>query len=163
MDAASAIVEIASGSGNTGPGDSASSAGTSDSIKRKQPESVVTFPFQPPKKRVRVDRPGAGWMRGEEGRHLTGVESEIERLGLRTAPWEWTQARMEWVRPQGPREKRLVAQQKKKMCSRLCLVCFFFFYLPIVGGSTPKDGTVFFFSHGMTRNITNQFLNKTKK
>jgi hypothetical protein len=47
MDAANAIIEIASGSGNTGLGDSVSSAGTSDSIKRKQPDSVVTLPFQP--------------------------------------------------------------------------------------------------------------------
>ncbi len=68
MDAASAIVKIATGCGNTGPGDSASNAGTSDSHKRKQPESVVTFPSQPLKKRVGTDRPGAGWMRGEEDR-----------------------------------------------------------------------------------------------
>jgi hypothetical protein len=64
MDAASAIVEIATGCGNTEPGDSASSAGTSDSHKRKQPESVVTFPSQPVKKRGGTDRPRAGWMRG---------------------------------------------------------------------------------------------------
>ncbi len=68
MDAASAIVEIASGSGNTGLGDSASSAGTSDSLKRKQPDSVVTFPFRPPKRKLREDWIGAGWMRGEEDR-----------------------------------------------------------------------------------------------
>jgi hypothetical protein len=66
MDAASAIVEIATGCGNTEPGDLASSAGTSDTNKRKQPESVVTFPSQPVKKRGGKDRPGAGWMRGEE-------------------------------------------------------------------------------------------------
>jgi hypothetical protein len=68
MDAASAIIEVASGSGNTGLGDSASSAGTSDSLKRKQPDSVVTFPFQPPKRKLREDWIGAGWMRGEEDR-----------------------------------------------------------------------------------------------
>jgi hypothetical protein len=68
MDTASAIVEIATGCGNTKPGDLASSAGTSDSHTRKQPESVVTFPSQPVKKRGRIDRPGAGWMRGEEDR-----------------------------------------------------------------------------------------------
>jgi hypothetical protein len=73
MDAASAIVEIATGSGNTGLGDLASNAGTSDSLKRKQPDSVVTFPFQPPKKRAGVDRPGAGWMRGEEDRGRAGI------------------------------------------------------------------------------------------
>jgi hypothetical protein len=68
MDAANAIIEIASGSGNTGLGDSASSAGTSDSVKRKQPDSVVTLPFQPPKRQLREDRIRAGWMRGEEDR-----------------------------------------------------------------------------------------------
>jgi hypothetical protein len=68
MDAASAIVEIASGSGNTGLGDSASSAGTLDSLKRKQPDLVVTLPFQPPKRKLREDCVGAGWMRGEEDR-----------------------------------------------------------------------------------------------
>jgi hypothetical protein len=52
MDAASAIVEIATGCGNTEPGDSASSTGTSDAHKRKQPVSVVTFPSQPVKKGV---------------------------------------------------------------------------------------------------------------
>jgi hypothetical protein len=68
MDAANAIIKIASGSGNTGLGDSASIAGTSDSLKRKQPDSVVTLPFQPPKRQLREDRIGAGWMRGEEDR-----------------------------------------------------------------------------------------------
>jgi hypothetical protein len=50
MDAASAIVEIATGCGNSEPGESASSTGSSDVHKRKQPESVVTFPSQPAKK-----------------------------------------------------------------------------------------------------------------
>jgi hypothetical protein len=69
---------------------------------------------------------------------------------------------MERARPQGPREKRLVAQQKKKI-AQLAMPCVFYFFLPAhCWGSAPKDGTVFFFSHGMTRNITNQFVKKIK-
>jgi hypothetical protein len=83
MDAASAIVEIATESGNTGPGDSASSAGTSDSLKRKQPESVITFPYQPPKKRTGEDRPRAGWMRGEEDRGRGRGRGDFQRRGNR--------------------------------------------------------------------------------
>jgi hypothetical protein len=68
LDAANAIVELASGSGNTGLGDSASGTGTSDTTKRKQPDSVVTLPFQQPKRRPKENRASAGWMRGEEDR-----------------------------------------------------------------------------------------------
>ncbi len=68
LDAANAIVELAAGSGNTGPGDSASSTGTSDTSKRKQPDSVVTLPFQQQKKRHKENRISAGWIRGEEDR-----------------------------------------------------------------------------------------------
>ncbi len=67
-DAANAIVEMATGCGNTVPGDSASSSETSDSHKRKQPESVVTFPAQPAKRRGGNEPQGAGWMRGEADR-----------------------------------------------------------------------------------------------
>jgi hypothetical protein len=67
-DAANAIVEMATSCGNTVPRDSASSTETSDSLKRKQPESVVTFPAQPAKRRGGNETPGAGWMRGEADR-----------------------------------------------------------------------------------------------
>ncbi len=84
LDAANAIVEIATGCGNTVPGDAASSAGTSDSHKRKQPESVVTFPAQPAKRRGGKERPGAGWMRGEEDR---GRASNALSWRARTRGW----------------------------------------------------------------------------
>jgi hypothetical protein len=68
MDAASAIVEIATGCGSIELDDSASSSGTSDMTERKQPESVVTFPAPPTKRRGGEDRVCAGWMRGEAER-----------------------------------------------------------------------------------------------
>jgi hypothetical protein len=36
--------------------------------KRKQPDSVVTLPFQQPKRRPKENRISAGWIRGEEDR-----------------------------------------------------------------------------------------------
>jgi hypothetical protein len=68
LDAANAIVELAAGNGNMGPGDSASSSGTSECSKRKQPDSVVTLPFQQQKKRYKENELRAGWIRGEEER-----------------------------------------------------------------------------------------------
>ncbi len=67
-DTANAIVEMAAGCGNTATGDSASSSDTSGSHKRKQPDSVVTFPAQPAKRKGASVPHGAGWMRGEADR-----------------------------------------------------------------------------------------------
>jgi hypothetical protein len=67
-DAASAILEMAAGCGNIAPGDSASSSGTSSANKRKHPDSVVTFPAQPAKRKGGGPLPGAGWIRGEADR-----------------------------------------------------------------------------------------------
>ncbi len=67
----SAVLEMAAGCGNIAPGDSASSSGASSANKRKQPDSVVTFPAQPAKRRGGGPLPGAGWIRGEADRART--------------------------------------------------------------------------------------------
>ncbi len=94
MDAASAIVKLATRCGSIELNDSASSSGTSDTPKRKQPESVVTFPAPPTKKRGGENRLCAGWMRGEADRGGTnrgppwrgGAGGWRSRSGLASGP-----------------------------------------------------------------------------
>jgi hypothetical protein len=63
-DVAAAITEIASGCGMVDVDDSASNS--TDSTKRKQPDSVITLPRGPPIKRGRGSvLPAVGWLRGE--------------------------------------------------------------------------------------------------
>jgi hypothetical protein len=76
---------------------------------------------------------------------------EIERKRL-AALGVWPQARLDWSHPSRTPEKALVVDQKRKSQDSVFYYYFFilsvftFLYLPIAGGHSPKNGTVFFFT-----------------
>jgi hypothetical protein len=95
-DVAAAITEIASGCGTVDIDDSASNS--TDSTKRKQPDSVITLPRGPPSKRGRESvLPAAGWLRGEAETGGSGGGS-----GRGSRAWSWRLATVElvWAAPQ---------------------------------------------------------------
>ncbi len=83
------------------------------------------------------------------------MESERERLA---ALGVWPQAWLGRSQPSRTPEKALVVDQKRKILEIDFLLCVFtFFYLPIVGGLSHKNGTVFF-SHTNRLKKANQFV-----
>jgi hypothetical protein len=122
---ADAIIETASGCSGVEAEDLAS-GGSSDTDKRRQPESVVTLPAPLPKKCFcGSGQPAAGWLRGEAESRASGtrVFGTWGRRGPRGGGGIYTGTRTATGRHKGRQASRLKEKQtdvekKLKLLSR---------------------------------------------